>query len=76
MTSLGRAATCILFETLRVNLERWRWMPEDLGRRRILVNIPDFSVVVREGGRLNYRRDLYSRDAAVLAALRSPAPGV
>jgi L,D-transpeptidase YcbB len=26
-------------EQLRINLERWRWLPQDLGRRRILVNI-------------------------------------
>lgn len=27
---------------LRVNLERWRWMPDTLEGRRIEVNIPDF----------------------------------
>jgi murein L,D-transpeptidase YcbB/YkuD len=26
-------------EQLRINLERWRWLPQDLGRRRIMVNI-------------------------------------
>lgn len=26
-------------EQLRINLERWRWLPQDLGRRRIVVNI-------------------------------------
>lgn len=34
---------------LEVNLERWRWLPEDLGRRHILVNIAGFSVSVVEG---------------------------
>ncbi len=29
---------------LRVNLERWRWLPEDLGRRHVRVNIADFSL--------------------------------
>lgn len=37
-------------ERLVINLERWRWMPEELGRRHILVNIPDYAVVVREDG--------------------------
>jgi murein L,D-transpeptidase YcbB/YkuD len=37
-------------ERLVVNLERWRWMPAELGRRHILVNIPDFAVAVREEG--------------------------
>ena len=26
-------------EQVRLNLERWRWLPQDLGRRRIIVNI-------------------------------------
>ncbi|NIP77755.1 MAG: L,D-transpeptidase family protein, partial [Gemmatimonadetes bacterium] len=33
---------------LAANLERWRWMPEELGRRHVLVNIPEFIVEVRE----------------------------
>ncbi len=37
-------------ERLVVNLERWRWLPAELGRRHILVNIPDYAVVVREDG--------------------------
>jgi len=26
-------------EQWRINLERWRWLPQDLGRRHIIVNI-------------------------------------
>jgi murein L,D-transpeptidase YcbB/YkuD len=29
-----------------VNMERWRWLPDDLGRRHIRVNIADFHVEV------------------------------
>lgn len=28
------------------NLERWRWLPNDLGQRRMIVNVPDFSVTL------------------------------
>jgi len=28
------------------NMERWRWMPRDLGEERIDVNIPDYEAVV------------------------------
>jgi L,D-transpeptidase YcbB len=35
-------------EQLRLNLERWRWLPQDLGRRRILVNIPSYELQVIE----------------------------
>ncbi len=34
---------------LALSLERWRWMPRDLGKRHILVNIPEYQVYVVEG---------------------------
>ncbi len=34
---------------LELNMERWRWMPQDLGRRYLLVNIAAFRVEVIEG---------------------------
>ncbi|WP_245257498.1 L,D-transpeptidase family protein [Methylocapsa acidiphila] len=37
------------------NMERWRWMPRDLGDSRIEVNIPDFEVTVIENGRVVHR---------------------
>lgn len=33
-----------------LNLERWRWLPADLGVRHALVNIPEFQLRVRENG--------------------------
>jgi murein L,D-transpeptidase YcbB/YkuD len=33
-----------------VNLERWRWMPDDLGARHLLVNIPYYHLMARENG--------------------------
>lgn len=42
-------------EQLAINLERWRWLPADLGSRHVLVNIPDYSVVVRERGEVALR---------------------
>jgi murein L,D-transpeptidase YcbB/YkuD len=38
-------------EQIKINLERWRWMPHDLGRKHIRVNIPDFRLVVEEDGK-------------------------
>jgi murein L,D-transpeptidase YcbB/YkuD len=35
---------------LLLNLERWRWIPHDLGQRYILVNAADFSLMAVEGG--------------------------
>lgn len=36
---------------IETNLERWRWLPEDLGYRHILINIPGFELTVEEGGK-------------------------
>lgn len=33
-----------------VNMERWRWMPDDLGSRHLLVNIPYYHLMARENG--------------------------
>lgn len=33
---------------LALNLERWRWMPDDFGARHILVNIPSFRLDARD----------------------------
>ena len=35
-------------DRIRLNLERWRWLPEDLGYRSIQVNIADFRLKVVE----------------------------
>jgi murein L,D-transpeptidase YcbB/YkuD len=33
------------------NLERWRWLPDDLGARYVVVDIPAFTAALVEGGR-------------------------
>jgi murein L,D-transpeptidase YcbB/YkuD len=39
-------------QQLAVNLERWRWLPGDLGRRYILVNVPDYRLRLVDNGRV------------------------
>lgn len=36
---------------IALNMDRWRWMPDDLGDRHLLVNIPAFHMTAREHGR-------------------------
>lgn len=36
---------------IEVNMERWRWLPQDLGQRYILANIANFGLDVVEDGR-------------------------
>ncbi|MEW5423268.1 murein L,D-transpeptidase [Amorphus sp. 3PC139-8] len=37
-----------------VNMERWRWMPRDLGATYVFVNIPEFKVRIQREGALAY----------------------
>lgn len=36
-------------DKIRMNLERWRWAPRDLGDRYVLINVPAFMLQVMEG---------------------------
>jgi murein L,D-transpeptidase YcbB/YkuD len=36
--------------TMLVNLERWRWMPRDLGQTHVMLNIPDYHLRVMNRG--------------------------
>ena len=38
-------------DRIAINMERWRWMPDDLGARHLLVNIPALHMAAREEGR-------------------------
>jgi len=35
---------------IMVNMERWRWLPRDLGERHLLVNIANFEIRIFEAG--------------------------
>ena len=59
-----------------VNMERWRWMPEDLGSLHLWLNVPEFTVyVVKDGksiysdkivvGELKYATPMFSADLQV-----------
>ena len=39
-------------EQVIVNMERWRWLPDDLGPRHVRINLADFSVSTYHRGRL------------------------
>jgi murein L,D-transpeptidase YcbB/YkuD len=37
-------------ETIIANMERWRWMPHDIGATYVMVNVPDYTLkVVKDG---------------------------
>src|SRR3954467_4760047 len=53
---------------IRLNLDRWRWLPRDLGEKYVIVNVPAYTVSIVENG------TTLSRRRAVAGALKTPAP--
>ena len=49
--ALGREKTAPTgrAEQIKMNMERWRWAPRDLGERYVLVNVPAYIMQVMEG---------------------------
>jgi murein L,D-transpeptidase YcbB/YkuD len=52
MRSGASPAKSRLEEDVVANMERWRWLPSDLGPRHILVNVPEFKLRLMDQGRL------------------------
>ena len=55
-------------ELIRSNMERWRWMPRNLGARHVIVNVPAFTAAIVDDGRVT------ARHRAVVGARRTPTP--
>jgi murein L,D-transpeptidase YcbB/YkuD len=39
-------------DTIIVNLDRWRWVPRDLGNTHVIVNIPDYRLTLWNNGKV------------------------
>jgi len=64
-------------QRLRANLERWRWMPRDLGARYLLVNVPAFTVTRFEGGEpVSDRRVIVGKRATPTPQFSATVTGV
>src|SRR5215510_2594098 len=42
-------------DTVIINMERWRWLPRDLGKAYVMVNIPDYTLRVMKDGRVHWQ---------------------
>jgi L,D-transpeptidase YcbB len=38
-------------DAILANMERWRWLPRELGTAYVMVNIPDYTLTVMNGGK-------------------------
>lgn len=55
-------------DRIRLNMDRWRWLPRDLGDRYIIVNVPAYTAALVENG------VTVSRHRAVSGAVKTPTP--
>ncbi|MGH6725594.1 MAG: L,D-transpeptidase family protein, partial [Pseudolabrys sp.] len=39
-------------DTIIVNMERWRWLPRNLGNPHVIVNVPDYSLTLYNNGKV------------------------
>jgi murein L,D-transpeptidase YcbB/YkuD len=62
------AAEADKINRIRLNLDRWRWLPRDLGERYIIVNVPAYTAALVEGG------ETLSRHYAVAGKISTPTP--
>ena len=44
------SATSATTDIIMANMERWRWVPRDLGKAHVVLNIPDFTLRVYNNG--------------------------
>lgn len=55
-------------DRIRLNLDRWRWLPRDLGNKYIIVNVPGFHATLVENGVNRWKH------RAIAGATKTPTP--
>jgi murein L,D-transpeptidase YcbB/YkuD len=65
---LSTAKDKALLDKVRTNLDRWRWLPRDLGQRYVIVNVPAYTVALVEDGQV------VARHRAVVGAPKNATP--
>jgi len=66
--ALADASDLATRDRLRANMERWRWMPRDLGQDYLYVNVPSYQLKVMSGG------ETVSTYTVIVGAKDTPTP--
>jgi len=62
------AAETSKINRIRLNMDRWRWLPRELGQKYIIVNVPAFHATLVENGATRWRQK------AIAGAIKTPTP--
>jgi len=57
-------------EQIKLNMERWRWLPQDLGQRYILINTANFELDIIENG------ETVTSTRAIVGKKKRPTPAL
>lgn len=57
-------------EQIKLNMERWRWLPQDLGQRYILINTANFELDIIENG------ETITSTRAIVGKKKRPTPAL
>jgi len=55
-------------DRIKLNMDRWRWLPRDLGQKYIIVNVPGFHATLVENGVNRWKH------RAIAGATKTPTP--
>ena len=55
-------------DLIRLNMDRWRWLPRDLGQKYIIVNVPSFHATLVQNGATRWK------ERAIAGKLSTPTP--
>ena len=53
---------------IRLNMDRWRWLPRDLGNKYVIVNVPAFYATLVENGAVRWKQ------RAIAGSIKTPTP--
>ena len=56
------------YDRIRLNMDRWRWLPRDLGPKYIIVNVPSFYATLVENGTTRWKQ------RAIAGAIKTKTP--
>jgi murein L,D-transpeptidase YcbB/YkuD len=63
IAALSSQPRAVLESELISNMERWRWLPADLGARHIMVNVPEYRLrLVEDGGVVRESRVIVGKE--------------
>jgi len=66
--SITPASESAKYNRIRLNMDRWRWLPRDLGQKYIIVNVPSYYATLVENGATRWKT------RAVAGAIKTPTP--